>query len=118
MVTVKAAHLRHSEDGKPFVTLELIGDIELVQSQRTGRFYATSKRCFIASTFSLDQAKQFIGQQMDGTIARVSCDPYDFTIPETGEVVTLSHTYAYQRKEQIESRQEALNTYDEIISTI
>lgn len=98
MVTVRNAHLRQSENGQ-FVTLELAGEIELVQSQRTGRFYATSKRCFIASTFSFDQAKLFIGQKMPGSIIRVACDPYEYTVPESGEVITLGHTYSYEPEE-------------------
>jgi hypothetical protein len=32
---------------------------------------------------------------MPGTIERVECDPYNYTVPETGEVVTLAHTYEY-----------------------
>jgi hypothetical protein len=49
MVTVKSFVQRIGKDDKPFISLELTGDIELVQSQNTGRFYATVRRCFISS---------------------------------------------------------------------
>lgn len=94
MVTILAAHLREGENGS-FVSLELQGDVEMVQSMNTGRFYATAKRCFVSSTFTEDQAKELIGKKMPGTVVRIDSEPYDFTIPETGEIIELSHTYSY-----------------------
>jgi phage-related protein len=67
----------------------------MLQSQATGRFYATAKRCSITSTFDLETAKSLIGQQIPGTIVRVDCATYDYTVKETGEAVKLAHTYAY-----------------------
>ncbi|BAV06174.1 hypothetical protein FLA_2190 [Filimonas lacunae] len=67
----------------------------MLQSQTTGKFYATAKRCFITSTFDLATATALIGQQIPGTITRMQCSPYDFTNKETGEVMKLTHTYAY-----------------------
>ena len=94
MVRIINAHVRESEKGK-FVSLELQGSLEMVQSQNTGRFYATARRCFISSTFDEATAKAFIGSEMPGEIVRVQADPYDYTVPETGEVISLAHTYTY-----------------------
>jgi hypothetical protein len=94
MVRVINAHLRTGEQGQ-YVSLELQGDITLVQSQNTGRFYATAKRCFIFSTFDEEIAKKLIGTEMPGTIERVECEAYDYTVPETGEVIKMGYTYAY-----------------------
>ncbi len=96
MVTVKSCVERIGKDEKTFISLELTGDIELVQSQNTGRFYATVRHCFISSTFDEPTAKQFIGKQLPGNIVRVETDPYDFVIPQTGEEVSLSHSWVYQ----------------------
>lgn len=95
MVTIIAAHKREKEDGKTFISLELQGDIVMIQSSNTGRFYATAKRCFIFSTFDEATANRLVGSQMPGRIDKVECQPYDFTIPETAEVIQLSHTYTY-----------------------
>lgn len=95
MVTVKACHLRQGKDEKEFVSLELMGDIEMVQSNKTGRFYATIRRCFISSTFDIITAERMVGKEMPGSIAKMECEPYDYTLPETGEVIQLSHTYGY-----------------------
>jgi hypothetical protein len=124
MVTVKNAHQRKSQDGKSFVTLEVTGDLELLQSQRTGRFYATAKKCFIACTLPMEQAKLFIGQQMPGKIVRVACEAYEFKVPETGEVISLCHTYEYQPEElpevKIEKSDPVESDYivDEVMSEI
>lgn len=99
MVTIKAVHLRESEDKGPFVSLELTGEVELIQSQTTGRHYATARRCFISSTFDIDTAKQLVGKQLKGNIVRVQCDPYDYTIKDTGEIISLAYSWDYSPEE-------------------
>lgn len=102
MVTITAYYLRESKEGKQFVALELQGDVEMVQSMETGRFYATSKRCSITSTFDEERAKTLIGTKMPGRIERQECEGYNFTIKETGEVIKLAHTYSYTPNESSE----------------
>ncbi len=99
MVTIKNYHLRENKDGKQFVALELQGEVELVQSMETGRFYATARRCSISSTFDEETAKAVIGTTMAGKIVRQECDSYDFAIPESGEVIKLAHRWEYQPEE-------------------
>jgi hypothetical protein len=96
MVTVKSVVERMGKDEKPFIALEITGDIELVQSQETGRFYATIRRTFMSSTFDKATAEAFIGKQMPGNVVRMASDPYEFTVPETGEVIELKHSWVYQ----------------------
>ncbi len=100
MVTITNCFTRQGKDGKPFVVLELTGDVEMIQSASTGRFYATAKRCNVPSSFSEETARMLIGKQMPGRIDRVQADPYQYTIKETGEVITLAHTYAYTPEEK------------------
>ena len=104
MVTVINFHVRQNKDGKDFVTLTLQGDVELVQSMETGKFYATARKCSITSTFDEQTAQRIIGTTMPGTIKRVESDPYDFTVSETGEVIKLAHTYQYQPETAESSR--------------
>ena len=95
MVTVIDYSLRENKEGKPFVSLKLEGDPEFVQSMQTNRFYLTAKRCSVTSTFNEEVAKSLIGKKMPGSIIRVECDPYDYTVPETREIISLAHTYQY-----------------------
>lgn len=96
MVTVTNFYEVQAKDGRMFISLELTGGIELVQSGITGRFYATVRKCRIPSTFDASIAKLMVGQQMKGNIVRVASDPYQYVAKNTGEVITLSHSWAYQ----------------------
>jgi hypothetical protein len=84
----------NSQSGQTFVLLELSGGLELVQSQKTGKFYATSRKFRIPSTFDADVAKLMVGQQIEGDIVRVESDPYEYTNKTPGEIITLAHSYA------------------------
>jgi len=96
MVTVKTYQIRQSSDGRSFITLQLEGGLEMIQSQKTGKFYATVRKCSIPNTFDEDTAKGLVGSILPGTIERVAAEPYDYTIKSTGEVITLMHSYGYQ----------------------
>ena len=98
MVQVTNFHEVQTKDGRTFVSLELTGGLELVQSQNTGKFYATVRKCRIPTTFDVNIAKMMVGQSVEGEIVRVSVDPYEFVSPTTGELMTLQHSYAYQPK--------------------
>ena len=96
MVIVKDFVIRHAkEDGREFVALVIQGGLSLVQSKNTGNFYATVNQCSIPSTFDEATAKAFIGEKLPGSIQRMSCDAYEWTNKETGEVIELSHRWVY-----------------------
>jgi hypothetical protein len=57
--------------------------------------YFTSKTCTVASTFDEDTCKQIIGQQFPGDIVKVKTEPYEYALPETGEIITLEHRWEY-----------------------
>lgn len=97
MVTVINYALRKKEgESKPYITLTLEGGVEMVQSQNTGRFYATVRTCVVSSTFDEGTAVRMVGKDMPGSIERVPCEPYDFTIKETGEVIKMAYRWDYQ----------------------
>ncbi len=77
MVTVTGYNLRTKEGSdKSFITLQIEGSLEMVQSQQTGRFYATTRRCSISSTFDEATAKRMVSAQILGNIVRVECEQY------------------------------------------
>ena len=99
MVTVTGFAERQRKDGNTFITLELTGGVELVQSQTNGRYYATVRKCSVPSTFDSKVAEAMVGQRIDGDIVKVIVEPYDFTNPRTGEVMQLQHSWAYRPKD-------------------
>ncbi len=102
MVIVTNYAVRKRKDDTTFIALEISGGLEIVQSQASGSFYATQRKCFIPSTFSEDVAKMMIGQQIDGDVVRVQTDPYEYLNKRTGELMTLQHGYSYRPKGSIE----------------
>jgi len=102
MVQISNFHRVETKDGRTFISLELTGQAELVQSQSTGKFYATVRTCRIPSTFDAKVAESMIGQKIEGDIVRVQCDPYEYANKRTGEVMILQHSYAYQPKGSVE----------------
>lgn len=113
MVTVTSYQERTSMEGKNFFALELQSDdLEMVISKVTGRHYVTVRKCWISSTFNELICKMMLGKTMQGSIAKVACEPYEFTVPETGEVITREHRYEYvpvevQNMERIVTQEEA-----------
>jgi len=99
MVTIIDYSLRKNSQGEEFFALILQGGLEIVKSQETGRYYATAKSASMPSTFDEETCKSLIGQKLPGAVMRVECEPYEFTVRETGEVITLSHRWQYLKEE-------------------
>ena len=102
MVTVTGFVERVKKDGNSFIALEITGGVELIQSNNTGRFYATVRKCTIPSTFNEAIAKSVVGSQIPGNVVRVLVEPYDFINPRTGELMQLQHSFAYQPEGSVE----------------
>ena len=99
MVRVIEYKLRLNSEGKPFLSLILQGGIEIVRSAN-GNIYATAKKASLATTFDEATCKSLVGTEMPGTIQREECEPYQYTVEDTGEVLMLSHRYVYVEQEQ------------------
>ena len=96
MVTVIGYKVATNKNGEQYIALKIIGPIEMVQSATTGKFIATVRKTVIPATFNEDVAKLMIGSQLEGTIVRVPCDPYEYTNRTTGDVYELAYNYVYQ----------------------
>lgn len=94
MVTIVSYQKRKNDEEKEFFVLILQSGIEIIKSQNGG-MYATAKKASLPSTFTEDTCKQLIGQELNGSIQKVECDPYEFVVPETSEVITRQHRYEY-----------------------
>jgi len=103
MVTITDYRVATNTLGEQFIALELSGDLEMVQSKQTGNFYATARKCSITSTFNEAVAGQMVGKQLPGHIEKQECEPYEYTNKQTGELITLTHTYNYNPNEKSEA---------------
>ena len=95
MVTIVDYKTYLREDGTEFHALVVQGEIEMVTSKETGRVYITARSANVACTFDENTCKSIIGTEPDGRIKKVTVEPYEYTLPETGEIITLSHRYEF-----------------------
>jgi hypothetical protein len=118
MVRIVNYQKRRGEEGKEFFTLELQGGIEMVKSQETGKFYVTARKASISSTFDEMTCQALIGTELPGTVAKVNCEPYEYVVKDTGEVIMLSHRYEYQEVNSTPVAQRSTTTLDDFMSNI
>jgi len=105
MVTIVDFVKRQNKEGEEFNALILQSGIELVKSRESGRWYATAKRASITSTFDDGTCQGLIGTQIPGSIQRVECEPYEFTVRDTGEVLELTHRWVYLNEGEVHAEQ-------------
>ena len=70
----------------------------MVKSKETGNYYATAKTASITSTFTEEVCQSLIGQELPGSIQKITCEPYEYTIKDTGEVITLTHRWEFRKE--------------------
>lgn len=106
MVTITDYKTIENEIGESFNVLVVQGGLQTVKSKVTGRNYFTAKTANVSCTFDEATCKGLIGQQIDGHVKKVEVDPYEYTVPSTGEIITLSHSYRFidETQEIVESQ--------------
>lgn len=107
MVRVIGYYENERSNGEKFYSLSIQGGIEMVRSVETGNYYATVRKTRITSTFDEATCKALIGSEMPGRIVKQECDPYEYTVEETGEVIELYHNYRYL-PDELESQEAAI----------
>lgn len=95
-------------DDKTFYVLEVQGGIQMVKSKTTNQFYATAKKAYIATTFDEKTCIALIGTEMDGCVIKQPCEPFEYTVRETGEVITLTERYVYSEVDTDAKEDEAI----------
>jgi hypothetical protein len=90
----------NKESGEEFYSLIVQGGVETVKSAETGRNYLTARKAYVTSTFNEITCKGLIGSQIPGQIVKVSSEPYQYEIPDTGETVTLTHQCKFMDDEE------------------
>lgn len=90
----------NKETGEEFYSLIVQGGIESVKSAETGRSYLTARKAYVTSTFNEITCKSLIGSQISGEVVKVDCEPYQYEIPDTGEMISLSHQYRFMDEEE------------------
>jgi hypothetical protein len=102
--------VRTTDAGKAFFALILQGGIEIITST-TGKQYITIRKVSLPTTFDELTCQSLVGQELPGTISKVICEPYEYTIPDSGEVVTLNYRHEYLQQEPPVATQDFTKVY-------
>ena len=90
MVKIVDFKTYQKEDGTEFCTLKVQAGVEAVKSKETGKMYLTARIATVPCTFNEATCEALIGSDLPGTIRKVTVEPYEFTVPDTGEIITLT----------------------------
>ncbi len=116
MVRIINYQKRMTEEGKEFFTLDLQGGIEIVKSQETGKHYMTARKASMSCTFDEATCQSLLGTELPGSVRKVDCAEYAYTIKDTGEVITLSHRFEYVDQEPAITPEKSKTTIEEFMS--
>ncbi len=100
MVTIVDYKSYQKDNGEEFFALVVQGGLEAVKSKKTNKTYFTAKTARVACTFGEEMCKKLFGTEMPGSIMKVEVDPYEYAIPDTGEIINLSHRNEYVSEEE------------------
>jgi hypothetical protein len=81
--------------GEEFNMLVVQGGIEPLVSKKTGKIYFTMRKASVSTTLDAATCKVLVGSELPGSIEKIECDPYEYTVKETGEILKLSHNWQY-----------------------
>tara|TARA_R110001592_G_scaffold363302_1_gene683511 strand:+ start:5372 stop:5716 length:345 start_codon:yes stop_codon:yes gene_type:complete len=99
MVKIVGLKTFERKDGSEFCALIVQGGIEAVKSKETGKTYFTARKVNVSCTFDEEMCESLIGSDFPGSIQKVEVEAYEYAIPDTGEMVTLKHSYEYVSEE-------------------
>ena len=117
MVRISNYIKRTTEEGKSFFVLELQGGVEVVKSQETGKLYMTARKASMSCTFDELTCQSLIGTELPGSVKKVECEAYEYTIKDTGEVITLNHRFEYLEENDSASKiEKSKSTIEDFMS--
>lgn len=111
MVTIIDVKTITTEEGKEFNFLVVQGStIEPLISKKTGKIYFTVRKANVPATFSKATCKTLIGTELPGTVEKIKCEPYEYTVTDTGEIITLEHNWLYIDPDVINANAQIINS--------
>ena len=109
MVKIVDFKLIQTEDKKNFCQLIVQGGLEPVQNKTTGRIYFTMRRASVTTTFDAEACMSLVGSELPGTIYKVPCEPYDYTVKESGEVISLDYNWQYIDEDLVNAQEQIID---------
>jgi len=100
MVKIVDFKTYQKEDGTKFCALKVQAGVEAVKSKQTGKMYLTARTATVSCTFDENTCKSLIGSELSGKIMKVDVEPYEYTVPDSGEIITLTERNEFVSEEE------------------
>ena len=100
MIQIIGFQTYQKDDGTEFCALKVQSGVEAVKSKQTGKMYLTARTATVPCTFDENTCKSLIGSELSGTIRKVSVEPYEYTVPDSGEIITLTERNEFVSEEE------------------
>ena len=100
MVKIVDFKTYQKDDGSEFCALKVQSGVVAVKSKQTGKMYLTAKTASVSCTFDEITCESLIGSDFPGTIRKVEVEPYEYTVPDTGEIIILTHRNEYVSEQE------------------
>jgi hypothetical protein len=94
MVKVTEVAKRKASDGREFNVLILSADKPELVKSASGNQYMVVRTASIPCSADESMAKHFIGLELPGSITKVPCEAYSYTLQD-GKQITLEHRFEY-----------------------
>jgi hypothetical protein len=114
MVKVIDYKTRSNELGEDFNVLIVQGGVEPIKSKTTGKLYFSARKASVPCTFDESICEELVGTAFEGKIIKVPCEPYQYTIEDTGETIERTHRYEFIN-EELELVEEHMISEQEVI---
>ena len=62
--------------------------------------YLTARTATVSCTFDENTCKSLIGSELSGKIMKVDVEPYEYTVPDSGEIITLTERNEFVSEEE------------------
>lgn len=98
-----------TETGKAFSMLVVQGGLEPLVSNKTGKIYLTMRKANVPTTFDAITCNSLIGTELPGKVEKVACEPYEYTVKETGEIMTLKHNWQYKDDDYVNANSQVID---------
>jgi len=95
MVTITGFQKRKKANGESFNVLNLMSGVEVIKSNVSGKPYLSARKANVICHFDDATCLSLVNTKLPGTIEKQECDPYDFKVPQSDEVIQLDYTYVY-----------------------
>lgn len=109
MVKIIGVKTITTENGKEFSMLVIQGEIEPLVSNKTGKIYLTMRTANLPTTFDVEASRTLIGRELPGRVAKVECEPYEYIVKETGEILILKHNWQYIDDDLIKTHEQVIS---------